>query len=400
MGINLFKKFSKQNNKDKYEVIDMNNADEYLLNYALHNNMETKDIVQDNSLYCPKWDVTVTPKVTQLTDRSAMLEINIFSPKWGTELYECSVGMGSDTRTAIGTASGSFLFSFMNSIALMEQNQSSTYLETDFSGKTHRWKVFIGNVVGLGESPSSDSAEIYWEALKDGIAKRLGNQKLCYVKVYGAKSCGEVTGECRIDDIKSDELSDIVSKMIEKWEVNQFASHKTFFFIRQEEETVSSYDYWEKEGFERLKEKVKTAAELFYACNSDDDFNTLIYRTANAIGDPVLAEECYSFLPEICAENAFPQALYSEEIDIQLENQPVASYYKNQLSDYRVLQKAIFSLFNSGIFGDLTDEIYKKYIGFSAIYNGISQLLEKNGNIDGVKFTKLIYNFSNNFVIR
>ncbi|MCM1487101.1 MAG: DUF6348 family protein [Firmicutes bacterium] len=400
MEINLLKMFSQKNKEKKYSTIDENNVNDYLLNEVFHKMFETKDIVKGDSLYCPKWDVTVKPWASQLTDKSAMVEFNIYSPKWGTELYECSVGMGNDTKTAIAMAGSSFIFSFMNAVALMEENKDPIHLETEFAGKKHRWQAFLGNVVGMGESHSQDSANTYWEELKDGIVKRLGNQKLCYVKVYAANAGGEVTGECRIDDIKSDELSAVVAKMAEKWEIKQFASIKTFFLIRQEEETVTPYSYWEKDGFDSFKEKVKTAAELFYSCNTDEEFNTLIYRTANAIGDLILAEECYSFLPEICAENAFPEALYSEEIDVQFENQPAASYYKNQLSDYRALQKALFSLFNFGAFGDATDEIYKKYIGFSAIYHGVSQLLEKNGNIEGARFTKLIYNVSGNFAIR
>lgn len=400
MSFNFFKKGKNKEDTDKYGIIDMNNANDYLLNDVLHNKMETKDVVQGDSLYCPKWDVTITPKVTQLTGQSAMLEINVYSPKWGTELYECSVGMGSDTKQAIGMASGSFLFSFMNSIAAMEQNQNPKPLETEFAGKTHKWQVFFGNVVGMGESPTKDSAETYWEALKDGIIKRLGNQKLCYVKVYGAKTGGEITGECRIDDIKSNELSEIVAKIVQKWEVNQFASIKTFFFIRQEKETVSPCPYRGKEGFEVLKEKVKTAALMFYSCNTDEEYDYLSEKVSTAINDPVLAAECYSFLPEICAENAFPEASYSEALDIQFRDKPLITCYKNQLSDYWLLHKALFSLFNSGAFGGDTDEIYAKYIGYSATYHGIAQLLDKGGKAEDAKFTNLIYNVGDDFKIR
>lgn len=51
MSFNFFKKGKNKEDTDKYGIIDMNNANDYLLNDVLHNKMETKDVVQGDSLY-------------------------------------------------------------------------------------------------------------------------------------------------------------------------------------------------------------------------------------------------------------------------------------------------------------------------------------------------------------
>ncbi len=126
----------------------------------------------------------------------------------------------------------------------------------------------------------------------------------------------------------------------------------------------------------------------------------MIPRTIEKIGDPILSESCLSFIPEICAENAFYEVSYSEILDIAPAGREKISCYKNQLSDYYLIQRAVLTLFSSGIFGKDTDEIYKKYIGYSAIGHAVSSILEKGSKLDNVKMTALIFNVSRNFVIR
>ena len=395
MGLNIFK-------KDNPKEITLENADSYVVNNVLHKMLGVKDIVKGESLYVPQWEMTLTPKVVELSDRQATLNIFMNSPKWGNELFECASALGKDAKTAIGTACGSFLFSFVQGLGKMERDEDPDVLVTELDGKKHKWKAYKSDLVGLGESVAAyvDSPDFYWRLLREDIIKRLGNQKLCYVKIYVAKTDSEIIGECRIDDVKNEELSEVVAQSAANWDIQQFASQKMFFFIKQQEDTVIPYPYWGGEGFEMLKSKVKTAMELFYQCETEEQFDTLIPRTIEKIGDPILAESCLSFIPEICAENAFYEVSYSEILDIAPAGREKISCYKNQLSDYYLIQRAVLTLLSSGVFGKDTDEIYKKYIGYSAIGHAVSSILEKGSKLDNVKMTALIFNVSRNFVMR
>lgn len=205
-----------------------------------------------------------------------------------------------------------------------------------------------------------------------------------------------------MDDVKSDALSSLVEAMVKDWDTGYFASHKAFFFIRQEEETVQPYPYLGQVGWEALREKVKTAVLMFHASKDQEQYDSLPQRLKQALGDDILAAECYSFLPEICAENAFSQITYAETVDILPQGRKPITCYKSQLADYWALHGALFSLFEEGIFGEDTNDIYREYIGTSAIFGAISQAKEKGGEkaMDNGRLSALLFNMDSDFEIR
>ncbi len=398
--------FGKKNSEEQKNISepDLTNPDNALKHVlsSLHDSLQTPDRVEGDRVYCPDWQMTIVPQIEQVDERGAVVNFYISAPQWGKDLFECSAGMGSDTKQALGMACGSFLFSFMDGIVQMESGQAGENLKTEFAGKAHRWKVYLSNIVGIGNCPQVDNPRIYWEALKEEVAKRLGNQKLCFVKVYASKSGENITAECRVDDVKSDALSSLVEAMVKEWDTGYFASHKAFFFIRQEEETVQPYPYLGQAGREALREKVKTAALMFHASEDQEQYDSLPQRLRQALGDDILAAECYSFLPEICAENAFSQVTYAETVEILPQGGEAVTCYKSQLSDYWPLREAIFSLFEEGAFGEDTNDIYQEYVGTSAIYNVICQAKEKGGEkaMANGKLSALLFNMDSDFEIR
>ena len=381
-------------------IIDANNALGFLLD-SLHGNLGSPDRIEGRQLFLPEWNLTITPEISQATENSAVINFYLSSPQWDRELFECCAGMGSSLKQALGMATGSFLFSFIQGIGLMEEKTGGETLETVFAGKPHRWQVYISDVVGMGDSPKMDSSKIYWNALKDQIVKRLGNQKLCYVKVYGANVNGQITGECRINDIESKELGALVAKMVEKWNVKDFASHKQFFFIRQDEDTVLPDAYSGIEGQKLLKSKIKTAVEMFHASKEQEQYDTLTQRMEQALGDETLASECFAFLPEICAENAFGEISCPESVEIRVGDQAPVTCYKVQLADYWNMHKLLFDLFQEGVFGEETNIIYQEYISVSSIYGCVKQMTESDGRLkQGGKLTVLLFQMPDGFEIR
>lgn len=399
MNLNFFKK----RKHEEPDLTDSDNALHYLLTESpLHNGLETEYHIEENKIYCPKWDLTITPELGQLTTQNAVVHFHIHAPKWGKDLFECSAAIGESTRQALDISCVSFLSTFIDGIAKMENKDFHETLETTFGGKKHRWNVSLSNIVGIGNASTAETAEFYWNTLKESILKRLGNQKMCYVKVYLAKSHETITAECRIDDIKSEELSSEITKIAEKWTVNPFASQKIFFFIQQDEETILPYAYSGNEGSNLLKSKVKTAISLFHACKTQEQYEQFPKQLKQALDDATLASECYSFLPEMCTENAFPQMTYAESIQIIQNNKSPITYYKSQLADYFPIYAALFSLFEEGAFGDDVNEIYQKYIRLSATYNVIQQIHEKGGNnaLEHGVLSALLYRMEDDFEIR
>ena len=369
---------------------------------TLHECLTTSTTISDGKLICSDWNIIIRPEVEDLTDRSAVLNFHLDCPDWDEALFECCAGLGQDRKSAVGSAVGSFMFAFMHGIDAMQNNIDPVQIESEFAGKTHNWRVYRSNIVGMGDKVEPDF-ERFWNALKNGIIKRLGNQRMTYVKVYACKSVGadgseNITGECRVNDVPSDELSAIVAEIADKFEVTNFSSQKMFFFIRQDSQTLLPYPY-RMNKLSALLEKVETALDLFNKCSSEEQYNRLTADMVEALGDPTLAEECFAFLPEICAERAFGDIQFSEQVQIAGNGETI-TVYKNQLSDFFPLGHLMFNIFDSGHFGEQTNELYRKLIGMSAIGGSVAKMLEKGSQLDNVKMASLIFNVSDHFEIR
>lgn len=386
---------------DENKVYTPEEALDFILNQSLHDMLQTEDIVEGDCIRLPEWNATLKPEVAQLNERGIILNLYLDAPQWGKTLFECSVGMGGkNMKNNIGMATGSFLFSFMQGISAMEAGEGFLPLVSGYAGHAHRWKVYLSNIVGIGKGPEITGTDIYWKELEKDIVKRLGNQRLCYVKIYGAKMGDDVTGECRIDDVKSEELSRCVAEMVRKWKVEGFASQKQFFFIRQEEDTILPNPYEGAEGRELFRSRVITAVKMFHEADTQEKYESLPERLETVLEDSTLANECNSFLPELCAQNAFGEIEYAETIDIRRSGGRTEKVYVSQMADYYPLWNILASAFHDGTFGDAADDIYRKYIGCSATYGVISQMQEKGSRLSDARLTSLCFNVADGFELR
>ncbi len=365
--------------------------------------LNTPKKIRGNKVYCTDWDVEITPEVESSDERSAILNFYLKCPDWDEPLFECCASIGSDRKNALGSAMSSFLFAFMDGISAMENNRKPITVESEFAGKPHKWNVYRSNIVGQGDKVEPDF-EQYWNALGDGIIKRLGNQRLCYVKVYACKVIGSdgkanITGECRINDVASEELGAIVYDIAAKFDVRNFCAQKMFFFIKQDSQTLLPYPY-RMNKLSALRDKVTIALEMFAKCETEKQYNALPGEMAIAFRDGSLAEECFGFLPEICAERAFSEVSYSEQVQFAIGGSEPVAVYRNQLADFYPLGNLMFEVFDSGHFGDKTNDLFKKLIAYSATASVINKCFSDGKTLEGVKMTALLFNVSPRFELR
>ena len=381
------------------DSLDPEKALDFYLNGLLHGGLQDEDRVEGNAILLPRQGVRILPQVEQISQRGAVVNLWLEAPQWGKRLFECSVGMGSSPSQALGLSASSFIFSFLEGVMRMEDRVEPRELETLFDGNTHRWELYPSNIVGLGSAPQPEG-QVWWELLGEDIQRRLGNQRVCYVKIYGAKVDGQVTGECRVDDIKSEELSAKVAQAVERWPAGQFASQKQFFFIRQREETILPYPYEGAEGERRLRNALGEAVRMFMACRTEEDYDQYSQRLGERIGDETLADECLTFLPELCAANAFPQLQAAETVEICREGRPPETVYKNQLADYYPLWTLLLQLFQEEELGADPDAIYREYVGYSSTCNVVRQMEQQGSRLEDCRLASLLCQMGSGFQLR
>lgn len=385
---------------ERYEdSLDPEKALDFYLNGLLHGGLQDEDRVEGNAILLPRQGIRILPQVEQISQRGAVVNLWLEAPQWGKRLFECSVGMGSSPSQALGLSASSFIFSFLEGVMRMEDRVEPRELETLFDGNTHRWELYPSNIVGLGSAPQPEG-QVWWELLGEDIQRRLGNQRVCYVKIYGAKVDGQVTGECRVDDIKSEELSAKVAQAVERWPAGQFASQKQFFFIRQQEETILPYPYEGAEGERRLRSALGEAVRMFMACRTEEDYDQYSQRLGERIGDETLADECLTFLPELCAANAFPQLQAAETVEICREGRPPETVYKNQLADYYPLWTLLLQLFQEEELGADPDAIYREYVGYSSTCNVVRQMEQQGSRLEDCRLASLLCQMGSGFQLR
>ena len=360
-----------------------------------------------DSLYIAPLQLTVRPVVNDCDKQTITLAFYMYSDLWEKQLFEYSAGMGKDTKSAMGFALSSFIFSFMEGMKYAAEHSEPRITESSFAGHTHRWEVYLGNVVGTGqaiEHTEENHAAFYWELLKDDIIKRLGNQTMVYVKIYAAKVGDEIIGECRIDDIAVPELGKKVAEAVKAWGVpeedNIFVSEKQFFFLVQQPETLQDTPYHGIAGYEKMKSDVTEYLRLFQAMKTQEDFDNLVNAAKQVIDDPLLCEECFSFLPEICARIAFQEQIsFGDEAYICIGNSEPVKVFLSQITDYQILCNVIDDLFSNGVFGDATNEIYENLVLYSSIFNVISQMREKGETNFQSDFTQ-VFNLPEDFMLQ
>lgn len=363
--------FEKQDNFD-IEVLIC----ESLIDYCAQHNIVTECI--SNELHFINLDIVLRPTIMQLNSQSVLLCFELTSEQWDKSIIENSAGMGVDTAQALANALESFSSACLEGLLYMLSEQSCYESCTStFMGHEHKWQVYLSDLVSIGEAPDIEEAQYYWDELKEMLLPRLGNQRFCYIKVFASKSFGSVFCECRIDNVLSNDVTQLLVKMTKHWSTQKFASHKMFFFLKQDENTVLPSDLFLPPKQKELNYQVNVALRLFGQCSTQEEYEQLPLQLQEIIPDKVLALELYYFLPEICTQLMLPEISFSDAISLSIgDNEPI-NIHIHQLTDYLPIYRALTNLMTDNPSDELK-EAFKLCSFYSSAFNVINQVLNES----------------------
>lgn len=390
----------KEELEEAFEEKDFEKVQEIILEYFLHESLGLYNEVMDDHVYIPEWEMSIKVVVNNLKDQMANLGFLINASSFERELYELSSGIGESLYAAVSNAVDGFLLCFMSGIHNLQNDNRDDEFVSEFLGKKTHWKMYSSDVVILGQKAANYREFHFWEIFAPDIVKRLGNQDMVYVKLYGAKVNGKATGECRIGDVKIEEISKKMEEIAQKWDVDGFSSNKQFFFLKRAEEELPQNRYFGEEGREELKSNLVSAIQVFMQCDTEEKFEQYERFALRHFDDLTLAYECRHFLPEICAEYAFQQDVtFSEQMIFCYPDDTQITLYKSQLADYYDLKKLFFEILNEELV-DNPDGVYGGFISISAIYSVIKKVQKENKSFEGARFAPLFFNVEEDFEIR
>lgn len=357
-----------------------------------------------NSIYVPCLGLSVTPRVTQLqkypAGHSAVLEFDMWSDKWEMHFFEQSAGTAASASDAVDNAAASFVFSFIQGMSRAVGKDEPIRVKNDLADTERRFDVYLSNMTCTSPKEAKETASAYWSALSEGITARLGGQRLTYVKIFNSNIRGDITAECRINDIPVPELSSKLAVIAEGWDSSEWRTEKQFFFIEQSEDTYVPGEYTGKDGRELMKQRVIKYLEMFRDVRTQDDYDTLLQRAGEAMGDMTLAEECFAFLPEMTASHIFVKEIESgDKFLISYPDDREYTVYRSQLSDYDALDSISGEVLLGDTFGDSGRQLLGRLAASSAIYGVIQQIPEDKKD-DRLVLSSLAFNVSDDFEIR
>ena len=328
-------------------------------------------VIEGNTLRIPSKDLTVEVSVERADESEngcmAVLYFWLYHHSFEEPLFETAATLGHTLDQALENAVKSFYAGiFTAAIDYLSGDFEATY-ETDFFGEKKQWHVVASDLVLMGAADKRDS---YWELINEGLNNHIGNKQLYYIKVFTSKQTdGSMICECRVNDNASAELAALLQDYVQSWETESFHSQKQFFFISQK--TASTPYSYSKEQIEDFTSK---AVGIFADCDSDEKYETLTDDIAKITGDYNLAVELRSFLPEMCAENHFDEANYTEYITLYKSGDEELRVYKDRFTPYNWIRNSLINGFVEGVF---PEKAYGTMITMSATYNAIQQMQEK-----------------------
>ena len=380
--------------KKKKEKID----NDFLRNSIQKVMEKYHSVIENDNVVLKDVNITIRPKLYEIKKNSSSYACftgyDLILPDYGFQIHEMSAAIGSDEKTALGMSQASFVFGLLGAAIAMRENIEPKRLGSIFAGHTHYWNVYIGDIVSMGDRQDK-TTEMYWSVLKEKIAARIGNQKICAIKIYTSNAGdGNVTCECRINDMVQNDLSGILEEIARSWDVKTFSSDKQYIILKQDEKTTLDYPLTEMDISE-LTEKVM---KLYEDCNESGTFNQFDDKFHALVTDEDLALEITKFIPEICAERGFDSLKYPDTLSLMLNDTEVP-IYKTQLFSYVPIFNGVMNAIDNQVFQN-TNRVFEAFIYNSSLYNALDKADKEGVNINDLGVMNMLYDMGEGYTLR
>lgn len=361
---------------------------------CLHNGLEQSEIEGD-CVRLPAEQLTILPGVHDVKGGFAALYFEVLHPSFEEPFFDMSAGLGESSADAIHKAVAGFLFSSFCGVRHCVDKEYEHELTSTFCEIERHWDVSESCIAHLGgtDEPTAPQGG-YWGLIAEKLPMHLGNRRHYWVKVYASKQqSGEVICECRVNNVVSAELTESITAVAKTWRSSDsLVSDKQLFVLTQREVTIVQYPYTREQIFDYTDK----AIALFAAADTKKKYERLTDAFTDMTGDSSLAAELYSFLPEICAQNAFSEVTYGEQVVLHSGGQK-HELYIDQLASYRWIQERAIDSFSGGRYDN---ETFKKLVYCSATCNVLSQAMNNGSQMKNMVLTNLAFNVPDDYMIR
>lgn len=381
--------YNTQENENALNNSDLTNEQKVL--NILINSVENS-VLESNSLFVTDIKLKIEVHVPQATKNMAQVIFVLKHNLFNEEFIESSAGVGNTTDIALQQATISFCVSALCGITHALKNENGQNFESEFNKKTSKFKLYKSCISAQGEKKVQQNPIDYWEVINNEIKNRLGIKPVYWVKIYLSKTANSVNCECRINGIVSNNITKILNKIAEEWDIETaLYSEKQFFVLIQDKETYTQYKF----SKEQVVHCTLKALDLFKLCDTNEKYENLYYQFIKMCNDPSLACDLFNFVPEIFCKFIFPEAQYAENMTLCSSTENI-TLFKDKLTSYNWIYQTIDNEIRRGSFNN--DE-FRTIVNCSASFNAINKALNDGSKIEDLLMCPLSFSICEDYII-
>lgn len=350
---------------------------EYLLN-ILSLSIDENNKIENDSIRILTYNITIQSKIIQLEKNNSVICTIYFytqAPIIENIIFDYSSSIATDEYKAIELACNSFVFCTFNGIIsflkgvyqhdlisyILNYKKIYTVSESPIISLTNEYNNVDNYDIILERNPN-----FLWNIIKKDIKDIITNDRVNCIKLSITKVFNEtIVADCSINNVDNAVLNSILEERFKQINYD-FLYIKQFLFILQDDSTYKKYPY-SKEEIEYFV--IETILEFE---NSNNHYDTYIKNINGIIADNNIIEEMMNFIPNICLENAFPNIIFSDKVNVYVSKVRY-SMYKNQFRSYKLIEDAVIDSFSNKIF---KSDTFDKLVKMSSLYNKVNNIDE------------------------
>lgn len=287
-----------------------------------------------------------------------------------------AVGAGESLAQMAQTAAMRLLADELTPVLRFLGQKDGRRIDRQFDGELRSWMLYPGDLLEFVELQQGLDGDALLKTVQEGLLERLGNQRYTWVQLSSMKEDELVVTACAINGERSEQLGELLKEQACSWEGN-CTCRQSLLLVR--EEPFAAYPY----SRAQIKEFTQEALRLFEDC----PYEKIADRLAQQIGDQQLAEDLFSYLPELCAAREYPEVKQQEYLFLVQEGEEPLLVYKNQLTAWNWISRSLEALFDAG---QVSQVAQRRCVEYSSLYDAIQEAKRKGKSLAGGSITLAI----------
>lgn len=357
--------------------------DELLPEYIPYEMEKVTDPTSKFSLKIPEIDCLADVKVISVQEKGVHIRFDFYSNKYAFGFGSGTGQAGDDVISAAGRALSFIQRLSLSGLFKMFRGEAPVVVETEFEGNKHRWYIYAGDVQKYekGRMNLCDESESLLPLVMPDLIKRLGNQRLSNLMIFGNRNHGSAV---LLNGLQISDINKKVDSHVDSLAGDPDAAWQQSIYILQDEATYIPGIYGTVEEkqkcLELLKEYLVIIKNSFGNVLSPEE----IEDAKLMLGDPAFVEVCQKFLPEICMirSAAVMQGTFDDMIELYTADGIKHDVSVAQLTDFYMLDGLMNKIATNKEMGedyaDSWDEIWRKLNSSSKLRKYLKHDVTKN----------------------